>query len=70
MWLIDLVTPFGGVEKVIADLRSWVFKGCEVKTLRPGPGGAPVVETWPAAEANKLDGTTGRMAALMEAKAP
>jgi cytolysin-activating lysine-acyltransferase len=48
-WLIDLVAPFGGTERIVADLRARVLTGREVKTLRPGPGGgAPVVETWQA----------------------
>lgn len=63
LWLIDLVAPFGGTERIVADLRARVLTSREVKTLRPGPGGgSPVVETWPA--------TSGQLSSAVNASMP
>ena len=39
LWLIDLVAPFGGAEKVLAELRERVFEGRSIKTLQVAPDG-------------------------------
>lgn len=38
-WLIDLVTPFGGAENFLADLKAKVFPDRPLKTLRPADDG-------------------------------
>jgi cytolysin-activating lysine-acyltransferase len=48
VWLVDLVAPANVAEPFLAELRGRVLAGREVKVLRPGPGGKPTVETWPA----------------------
>jgi cytolysin-activating lysine-acyltransferase len=48
VWLMDMVAPFGGGEKLFDELRARVLAGREVKAIRSGPGGRKV-ETWPAA---------------------
>ena len=48
VWIIDLVTPFGGAAKVMEELRETVFAGREVRQLMPDAlcQGKPL--TWPA----------------------
>lgn len=50
IWLIDMLTPFGGAQEVLKDLREKVFAGQAVHQLIPLPDAAKVV-TWPAAKA-------------------
>ena len=38
-WLVDLVTPFGGAENFLADLKAKVFPDRPLKTLRPTDDG-------------------------------
>lgn len=47
IWLIDVLTPFGGASDVLQDLRTKVFPGREVHQLLPLETGAPKVMTWP-----------------------
>ncbi|MCD6665627.1 MAG: toxin-activating lysine-acyltransferase [Hydrogenophaga sp.] len=49
IWLIDVVAPFGGVPKLMQELREKVFKGQVVHQLAPTPTDASRVLTWPAA---------------------
>ncbi|RED44697.1 toxin-activating lysine-acyltransferase [Aestuariispira insulae] len=39
-WLMDVITPFGGADKVVKELREEIFKGQSVKTLVPAPDGS------------------------------
>lgn len=39
IWLVDFVAPFGGDAEMIAELKSQVFSGKTVKTLRADPVG-------------------------------
>jgi len=41
-WLIDLVAPLGGVDRMAAELRNGPFKDRKVKTLQPAPDGKGV----------------------------
>ena len=49
VWLMDMVAPFGGGERLLGELRSRVLAGRPVKAMRGGPDGRKI-ETWPAAE--------------------
>lgn len=40
LWLMDVITPFGGADKVVEELRKEVFKGESFKTLVPMPDGS------------------------------
>jgi cytolysin-activating lysine-acyltransferase len=53
LWLIDLVTPFGQADEMVAELLQNVLPGRAVKALLPDPqqGGKLVVREWPAASA-------------------
>jgi len=42
LWLIDLVAPLGGADRMAAELRDGPFKGRQVKTLQPAPDGKGV----------------------------
>jgi len=42
LWLIDLLTPFGGHEAVLKELKEKVFEGQTIKTLQPAPDGVGV----------------------------
>lgn len=47
LWLIDFVTPFGGADNMIKELREKVFEGQKIKTLQPAPDGSgPAVVEW------------------------
>lgn len=48
VWIIDLVTPFGGAAEVIKELRETVFAGREVHQLMPDAHGQGKTLTWPA----------------------
>lgn len=54
VWLIDVVTPFGGAQDVLKDLRQKVFPGQAIHQLLPvGTGGVPAKTlTWPPLAAN------------------
>lgn len=39
LWLIDLITPFGGQEQIVRELKDKVFKGEKVKALQVAPDG-------------------------------
>ncbi|NKB58522.1 MAG: toxin-activating lysine-acyltransferase [Alphaproteobacteria bacterium] len=42
LWLIDLIMPFGGMEKAVQELKRAVFKDKVVKSLQPSPSGEGV----------------------------
>ena len=48
VWIIDLVTPFGGAAEVMKELRETVFVGSEVHQLMPDAHGQGKTLTWPA----------------------
>lgn len=48
VWIIDLVTPFGGAAEVMKELRETVFVGREVHQLMPDAHGQGKTLTWPA----------------------
>jgi cytolysin-activating lysine-acyltransferase len=48
IWIIDLVTPFGGGPEVIKELRETVFAGRAVNQLLPSTDGQAKAMTWPA----------------------
>lgn len=52
VWLIDVLTPFGGAQDVLKDLREKVFAGQVVNQLVPIPE-APKVIAWPAVKPAK-----------------
>ncbi|MCG8653682.1 MAG: toxin-activating lysine-acyltransferase [Pirellulales bacterium] len=37
LWLMELITPFGGRENALEDLKTNIFKGATVKTFAPDP---------------------------------
>lgn len=49
IWLVDVLTPFGGAQEVLQDLREKVFAGHEVHQLLPNGGAEAKVLTWPVA---------------------
>ena len=49
VWIIALVTPFGGATEVMKELRENVFAGREVRQLMPEAHGQGKTLTWPAA---------------------
>lgn len=50
IWLIDVLTPFGGAQDILKDLREKVFPGQVIYQLIPLPE-APKVIAWPATKA-------------------
>ena len=47
VWLIDLVTPFGGAAEVMKELRETVFAGKAIHQLMPDAQGHAKTLTWP-----------------------
>jgi cytolysin-activating lysine-acyltransferase len=47
VWLVDLCTPFGGVQEVMKDLRESVFAGQEIHQLALDGHGQVKAMTWP-----------------------
>ena len=50
VWLVDVLTPFGGAQDVLKDIREKVFAGQAVHQLIPLPEAAKVI-AWPAMKA-------------------
>ncbi len=46
VWLIDVLTPFGGAKEVLKDLKENVFKGQKIYQLSPMPSGEAQVLEW------------------------
>lgn len=49
IWLVDVVAPFGGLPKIMEELRHQVFAGQVIHQLAPTPTEPAKVVTWPAA---------------------
>ena len=47
IWIIELVTPFGGAAEVMKELRETVFAGNAVHQLMPSEQGQAKTLTWP-----------------------
>lgn len=59
IWIIDLFTPFGGVQEVMKDLREKVFARQPLHQLLPNSLGQAKTLTWPAvAGQDKGDGNS------------
>lgn len=39
LWLIDLITPFGGADTILKEVRENVLPGRKIKSLQPAPDG-------------------------------
>lgn len=48
IWLVDIVTPFGGLQQVMDDVRRNVHPGKAVHQLAPVPTDLSRMLTWPA----------------------
>ncbi|MDT4886127.1 RTX toxin acyltransferase family protein [compost metagenome] len=48
IWLVDVVAPFGGIPKIMEDLRHQVFAGKAMQQLAPTTTEPTKVVTWPA----------------------
>lgn len=48
VWLIDIVTPFGGAQEIMKDMREKVFPGQAIHQLVPTPDEPQKMLTWPA----------------------
>lgn len=46
LWLIDLITPFGGADNAVQELKKQIFEGRTIKSLQPKPGGGSAVAEW------------------------
>lgn len=46
IWIVDLLTPFGGAQDVLTDLREKVFPGKVLHQLAPFPDGPAKVLEW------------------------
>lgn len=55
VWIIDLLTPFGGAKEVMNDVRQNLFAGQTVYQLAPVPQGEAKVLRWEDARAAKLN---------------
>ena len=53
IWVIDTIAPFGGLPKIMEELRSVVFMGKAIHQLAPSSTDASRVLTWPALNAKK-----------------
>jgi cytolysin-activating lysine-acyltransferase len=47
IWIIDLVTPFGGAPEVMKELRETIFAGKSVNQLLPSMDGHAKAMAWP-----------------------
>lgn len=45
-WLMDVIVPFGGQDKAIAEVRETALKGRRVKAFQSVPGGGTAVIEW------------------------
>lgn len=46
IWLIDVFTPFGGAQELLADIRKNVFPGQPVFQLAPSMAGLAKIQRW------------------------
>lgn len=49
VWLVDVIAPFGGIPKIMEDLRHQVFAGKPISQLAPTANEPTKTLTWPAA---------------------
>lgn len=47
IWIIDMLTPFGGAAEVLKELRETVFAGKAIYQLMPDADGEAKTLTWP-----------------------
>lgn len=47
IWIIDMLTPFGGAAEVLKELRETVFAGKAIHQLMPDADGQAKTLTWP-----------------------
>ena len=47
-WLVDVITPFGGLSKVMEELRKGALAGQSLRQLAPSPAEPSKAVTWPA----------------------
>lgn len=47
IWIIDMLTPFGGAAEVLKELRETVFAGKAIHQLMPDADGQAKMLTWP-----------------------
>ena len=47
IWIIDMLTPFGGAAEVLKELRETVFAGKAIHQLMPDADGEAKTLTWP-----------------------
>lgn len=47
-WLVDVITPFGGLSKVMEELRKGALAGQSLRQLAPSPQEPSKAVTWPA----------------------
>ena len=47
-WLVDVITPFGGLSKVMEELRKGALTGQSLRQLAPSPADPSKAVTWPA----------------------
>ncbi len=50
VWIVDICTPFGGMQEVMKDLRESVFSGQEIHQFTLGSDGQVKPMTWPAVQ--------------------
>lgn len=50
IWVVDLCTPFGGMQEVVKDLRESVFPGQEIHQFTLDGDGQVKAMTWPATQ--------------------
>lgn len=43
IWLMDLITPFGGRDEAVKEIKTQVFPGKTIKTLQPAPDGSGLI---------------------------
>lgn len=55
IWLIDIVTPFGGAQEIMQNIREHVFAGQVIHQLVPMPDEPQKMLTWPAVGIAKVN---------------
>ncbi len=67
VWLVDMLTPFGGAQDVLKDLREKVFAGQVVHQLIPLPDDVKVI-AWPAMKSVGVEKTVAPLNPASPAK--
>jgi cytolysin-activating lysine-acyltransferase len=55
IWIVDLCTPFGGIQEVMSDLRESMFAGQEIHQFTLGSDGQVKAMRWPAVTKKQED---------------